>query len=107
MAADPSFFIVRRFSNLFSRNLLLKQDRLADLEAQLAQVDLKEDVQWYLSSRRGDQNAERLKILHDLDEALREYGELLFCVCLNQLNLVRKRCLVVSSYGRSPKAVFD
>jgi hypothetical protein len=75
MAADPGFSIVRRFSNLFARNLLLKQDRLADLEGQLAQVDSREDVQWYLSSRRADKNTERLRILGDLDEALHEYGE--------------------------------
>lgn len=73
-AADPSFGIVRGFVSLFARKVLLKQDRLAELEAQLNLVDAQENTQWYLSSRRADKNLERIRLIQDIDVALDEYG---------------------------------
>lgn len=66
--------MVRRFGNLYARNVLLKQDRLADLEAQLSELDAQEDVRLYLSSRRKDGNQQRIHVLDQIDNALREYG---------------------------------
>jgi hypothetical protein len=66
--------MVRRFGNLYARNVLLKQDRLADLEAQLSELDAQEDVRLYLSSRRKDGNQQRIDVLDQIDNALREYG---------------------------------
>lgn len=53
----------------------MKQDRLAELEAQLNVVDAEERTQWYLSSRRADQNPERIRLTRDIDIALEEYGK--------------------------------
>ena len=76
-AADPCFSIVRGFGNLYARNVLLKQDRLAELEAQLDHVDAHESTQWYLSSRRADNNPTRTRLVQDIDIALNEYGMVL------------------------------
>jgi hypothetical protein len=72
--ADPAFGIVRRFGHLYAQNVLLKQDRLADLEAQLNDLDVQEDVRLFLSSRRLNQNQERARLLEEIDNALHEYG---------------------------------
>jgi hypothetical protein len=77
-AADPSFTIVRGFGSLFARRALLKQDRLAELEAQLNLVDAEENTQWYLSSRRADKNSERIRLTQDIDVALDEYSKALY-----------------------------
>jgi hypothetical protein len=69
--------VVRRFGNLYARNVLLKQDRLADLEAKLIELDAQEDVRLHLSSRRKDGNQQRIQVLDQIDNALREYGWLL------------------------------
>lgn len=69
--------MVCRFGNLYARNVLLKQDRLADLEAQLSELDAQEEVRLYLSSRRKDGNQQRIHVLDQIDNALREYGWLL------------------------------
>ena len=72
--ADPGFAVVRRFGQLYSRNLLLQQDRLADIETRLNDIDSREETQWYLSSRRDDKNDARVKLVEELVDALTEYG---------------------------------
>ena len=57
-----------------ARLLLLKQDRMRLLEQQLEQVDGEESRKPFLSSSRHDANAQRKRILADLDVALAEYG---------------------------------
>ncbi|KAF2005156.1 hypothetical protein P154DRAFT_571370 [Amniculicola lignicola CBS 123094] len=78
VASDPSFAIARRFSYLHARNVLYRQDRLADLEAQLQELDENEQTQWYLSSRRDDGNSLRAQLLSRLGDELREYENALF-----------------------------
>ncbi|KAI9779800.1 MAG: hypothetical protein M1816_003336 [Peltula sp. TS41687] len=72
--ADPGFCIFRRFGNLYARSLLLKQDKLLELEAQLNELDANEDRQLYLKSRRYDGNPERKDLLEQIDIALHSYG---------------------------------
>jgi hypothetical protein len=71
---DGAFGIVRRFGRLSARNVLLKQDRLCELEAQLLKVDQEEDVHFYLCSRRGDKNQQRQLLLDQTHVALKEYS---------------------------------
>ncbi|MCJ1424271.1 hypothetical protein MMC29_002158 [Sticta canariensis] len=79
VTADPAFAVVRGFKNLHARNILMKQDRLSELEIQLNDVDAKEDTQLFLSSRRHDQNPERRQLLADIDDALRAYERAISC----------------------------
>ncbi|KAF8242328.1 hypothetical protein K440DRAFT_565624, partial [Wilcoxina mikolae CBS 423.85] len=72
---DGAFGIVRRFGRLSARNVLLKQDRLCELESQLLKVDQEEDVRFYLCSRRGDKNQQRKLLLDQIHVALKEYSE--------------------------------
>jgi hypothetical protein len=74
VAADNSFNLCRRFSNLRTRLLLLKQDRLSILEKQLERIDREETAVLFLGSSRCDNNKERSSVLSDIDAALAEYG---------------------------------
>lgn len=56
------------------RLLLLKQDRVSELEAKLQKVDKEEAADLFLRSFRLDKNLERKKVLEKLDDALKEYG---------------------------------
>lgn len=73
--SDPVFAIFRRFGNLHARCLLLAQDELQDLEAQLWQADSNEEVQLYLSSRAHDANAHRRSLLEQIPVKLRIYRQ--------------------------------
>lgn len=78
LASHDSFQIYRRFNNLRSRLLLLKQDRLALLEKKLEKIDCDEVTQGhplYLGSNRRDANNERASVLKDIENTLAEYGE--------------------------------
>ena len=69
----------RRFHRLRARVLLLKQDRLTCLEAQLDQIDQNEKLPLYLGKSRGDTNPERKSVMSQIESALADYG--MFDVC--------------------------
>ena len=56
------------------RMLLLKQDRISELERRLNDVDKEEQAELFLGNRRRDKNAERLEIWEKLKTALQVYG---------------------------------
>ena len=56
------------------RMLLLKQDKVAQLEQKLNNIDLKEELPLFLGSNRRDKNNERETALKELDTALEAYG---------------------------------
>jgi hypothetical protein len=74
IGAHPPFHISRRFSQLRSHLLLLKQDELSILEAKLQAVDEAETRELYLGNHRRDKNPVRRQILEDIDGALKDYG---------------------------------
>ena len=57
-----------------SRLLLLAQDRVAQLETTLDQIDRDEPSPLYLGSSRRDKNQERQAVLSELRDALSVYG---------------------------------
>jgi hypothetical protein len=63
--------------------LLHKQDIVSELEQRLNAVDSEETNAFFLTSRRKDQNAERLSLLADLESKLLEYGSLLVSCSLD------------------------
>ncbi|KIW19097.1 hypothetical protein PV08_03389 [Exophiala spinifera] len=73
IAADDSFCLCRRFSNLRSRLLLLKQDKLSVLEKKINEVDEWEPRALFLGKSRCDVNQERLSLLAEADERLADY----------------------------------
>lgn len=77
IASHSSFHVCRRFSNLRARLLLLKQDRLSLLEKRLETIDSEEAIPLSLGCSRIDTNAERLSLLLDIDEALKDYDALI------------------------------
>jgi hypothetical protein len=74
VAADDSFHLCRRFSNLRARLLLLKQDRLSVLEKQLEKIDREETAILFLGSSRSDSNEKRNSVLSEIDTVLADYG---------------------------------
>ena len=56
------------------RLLLLKQDRLSQLEKRLEKVDREEVALLSLGSSRDDNNPERISVLAEIDAALADYG---------------------------------
>lgn len=74
VGASDQFHICRRFSNLRSRLLLVKQDKLSLLESQLENVDREEESVLFLGSNRVDKNDERLSLLSQIEDALTDYG---------------------------------
>jgi hypothetical protein len=56
------------------RMLLLKQDAVVQLEEKLKKIDSEETTALFLGNCRRDQNAERKKVLEELDDALEAYG---------------------------------
>ncbi len=75
LGAHPSFNISRRFSTARARLMMVKQDRLSILEAQLEQVDSVEENDLFLGNMRRDVNPTRKQILADMDAALADYGK--------------------------------
>ncbi|KAH8589139.1 hypothetical protein B0O99DRAFT_637335 [Bisporella sp. PMI_857] len=77
IGAHAPFHISRRFARLRSRLVLLKQDQLSSLEANLEAVDANETKAIYLGNHRRDNNPARKQILQEIDCALKEYDELI------------------------------
>ncbi|KAL5317337.1 hypothetical protein ACEPPN_014432 [Leptodophora sp. 'Broadleaf-Isolate-01'] len=75
IAAHDSFQVLRRFSNLRTRLLLLSQDQVTQLEERLDRIDREESSPLFLGSSRRDKNEERKSVLEDLRDALKTYGE--------------------------------
>ncbi|MCJ1365072.1 hypothetical protein MMC16_004192 [Acarospora aff. strigata] len=79
--SDPNFLMCRRFGFLHSRVLLYRQDELVQLEKELVDLD-DEDAELNpkaLISREIDdrrQDAPRKALIHDIDEKLKQYDEL-------------------------------
>jgi hypothetical protein len=74
ISSHPAFGIFRRFCTLQARIILLHQDRLSEIEAQLSAVDTEEEVQLFLSSRRRDENDRRHDLLAEAEQELHAYG---------------------------------
>ena len=62
VASHGSFHICRRFTNLRTRLILLKQDRLSYLEKQLEQIDREEESHIRLRCIQRDDNPKRKSI---------------------------------------------
>ncbi|KAF8862660.1 hypothetical protein BDZ45DRAFT_584922 [Acephala macrosclerotiorum] len=75
IGAHSSFCICRRFSMVRARLLLLKQDRVSVLEAQLEKVDCEETKFLFLGNARRDKNEKRKAVLTQLDVALADYDD--------------------------------
>lgn len=76
IASHDSFSVARRFLNLRSRLLLLKQNRVVRLERKLNKIDRDEDTPLFLGSSECDQNKEREKVLAEIDEAMEDLGKM-------------------------------
>lgn len=77
---DP-FFLLRRFSRLRARLLLLKQDKLAVLEKKLDNIDDAEACDVFLGNSRIDRNQDRLAVLAEIESNLSEYGRRSLIIC--------------------------
>ncbi|KAL2687961.1 hypothetical protein Neosp_005531 [[Neocosmospora] mangrovei] len=84
-ASHKSFHIFRRFDNLRTRSLLLKQDKLSILEKKLSKIDHDEPSPLFLASSRLDRSTERAAVLSEINDALASYGAL-------STNLVKSTC---------------
>ncbi|KAL7919638.1 hypothetical protein ACQKWADRAFT_322822 [Trichoderma austrokoningii] len=75
LASDNSFQIWRRFSILRTRLLLIKQDKLSQLEARLENIDAEDEKFFpaFLGSNREDGNEERKEVLEQIDSSLKDY----------------------------------
>lgn len=79
MSSDRVFTVFRRFDTLSVRSLLYLQDELSHLESRLNAVDQADRNQgtpaalWRLHSRRDDDNAERIALMAEIREKLKEY----------------------------------
>ncbi|KAF5566590.1 hypothetical protein FNAPI_1050 [Fusarium napiforme] len=73
----PLSRIARRFLNVRARLLLLKQNRVVELESKLHKIDRDEDRPLFLGSCQRDQNTNRAKIVAELDEALEDLDKFL------------------------------
>ncbi|KAF5656980.1 hypothetical protein FCIRC_13414 [Fusarium circinatum] len=74
ISSHESFFVARRFLNVRARLLLLKQNRVVELESKLHKIDRDEDRPLFLGSCQRDQNQDRAKVVAELDEALEDLG---------------------------------
>ena len=91
IASDSTFNIVRRFSHVRTRLLLLKQDRVALLEERLQKIDVEEKAVLFLGNSRSDRNTERVKVLRELGIALKEYGTY-GVTCTGSIPCIAVRC---------------
>ncbi|CAH0054875.1 unnamed protein product [Clonostachys solani] len=73
IASHPSFHLCRQFGELRARLLLLKQDRLAELELELRRLDGDETNRLFLASRRSDRNQGRQDLITKIDLAMKDY----------------------------------
>jgi len=81
LAASTNFFIARQFKTLNARVILLLQDDIAELEAELNELDRilgSDDLgrPIYNGSFRNESSAERLRVLSSLKFRLKEYSKL-------------------------------
>ncbi|CAF3478421.1 unnamed protein product, partial [Fusarium graminearum] len=70
MAGHETFHILRRFSNVRMRLLLIAQDKVSRLEERLCKIDTEETSPLFLSSSRRDKNQERHAVLVELQDAI-------------------------------------
>ncbi|KAH8895992.1 hypothetical protein GQ53DRAFT_779302 [Thozetella sp. PMI_491] len=73
LAANDNFFICRRFLRLRSRLLLLKQDKISQLEQTLDDLDQNETAPLSLGESRSDGNTARISLLTELSSSLEDY----------------------------------
>ncbi|KAI1303464.1 hypothetical protein F5Y03DRAFT_186238 [Xylaria venustula] len=76
-AANPDFFIYRRFLRLRARLLLLTQDKITILEHELDEIDRKETRPLFLGESRSDTNKDRSSVLSELYPIMASYDTLL------------------------------
>ncbi|KAI1386849.1 uncharacterized protein F4822DRAFT_431717 [Hypoxylon trugodes] len=77
IGAHPAFSIARQFCTVRARLLLMKQNRVSDLESKLERIDTQEQRPLFLGTFQADGNTERRQTLEALDRALAEYDALL------------------------------
>jgi hypothetical protein len=70
----PEFQNFRRFRRVRARLMLVKQDRIVEMEKRLDDIDRDEKAELFLGNVRRDRNDERAVVLRNLDEALADYG---------------------------------
>ena len=83
VGSHTAFHVCRRFGRLRARLLLIKQDELSLLEAQLDEVDHEETKILFLGNRRRDKNATRLDLVSKIDEVLASYGMFEYATCFS------------------------
>lgn len=76
LSSADCFLVLRRFKRLRARVLLRKQDKLTTLEQKLDEIDDDEKMPMFLGTCRHDKNAERERVLAEIEEHLLDYGEL-------------------------------
>ncbi|KAI2464030.1 hypothetical protein F4781DRAFT_440014 [Annulohypoxylon bovei var. microspora] len=77
LASHPSFHVFRRFSNLRTRLLLLKQDNLSLLEKKLNRIDQDDPSPLFLACSRMDRNAARAAVVAEIESTLAAYDDLM------------------------------
>lgn len=81
MGSDADFFVVRGFRRLAARDLLHRQDELAELEEKLDAIDQADGrsgtpaALWNLHSHREDMNARRRELAREIRGKLANYRE--------------------------------
>ena len=76
----------RRFSAMRARLLLIKQDHLSILEAQLQEVDRQEPRRLFLGNLRRDNNLERKRLMGEFETVLKDYGMIYISITLKTLH---------------------
>ena len=74
MQSDKAFVVFRKFGYLHARVLLQKQDHIVELESKLEEIDNNESNDFFLNTRRMDENQARQTVLTELEKQLPEYG---------------------------------
>ncbi|KAJ4413016.1 hypothetical protein N0V82_008604 [Gnomoniopsis sp. IMI 355080] len=77
IAALDNFQVFRRFSHVRTRLLLLKQDRIVELEERLNDIDRDETKEVFHATRRGDRNEDRKAVVEELDKQLESFDNLM------------------------------
>ncbi|KAF2236489.1 hypothetical protein EV356DRAFT_482261 [Viridothelium virens] len=84
LGRQPEFQMFRKFRRVRMRLILLKQDRIVQLEGKLDELDALEETIPSLESSRLDCNLERKDVLEQLDRAVSDYDNFL---CRSQFSL--------------------
>ena len=69
-----------------ARLLLIKQDHLSILEAQLQEVDRQEPRRLFLGNLRRDNNLERKRLMGEFETVLKDYGMIYISITLKTLH---------------------